>query len=74
MSNQHTKYQVVSYARMSGALLVQLKSALAVLKYHSQDSSWAKEESERIESLLKEIDEGEFEEYEVAVPTQKAPF
>lgn len=57
-----TNHQVVNYARMSGALLVQLKSALAVLKYQGETSSCAKEEAERIEALLKEIDEGGFEE------------
>lgn len=55
MSNQHT-----NYARLAGALSVHLASALAVLKYQGETSSWAKEEAESIENLLKEIDEGKY--------------
>ena len=57
MSNQQT-----NYARMSGALIVQLKRAMNTLKYPGLQSEWALEEAERIESLLKEIEQGEFEE------------
>ena len=49
-----------NYARMSGALIVQLRSALSALKYPGLQSEWALEEAERIESLLKEIEDGKY--------------
>ena len=69
MSNQHT-----NYARLAGALGVQLASALAALNHLSEESGWDKEQSKTIEALFQEIEVGKFIEHESGVPPQKAPF
>lgn len=74
MKNIYQPSQAVNYARLAGALGVQLASALAVLNHLSGESGWAKEQAKTIEALFKEIEEGKFIEHESGAPPQKAPF